>query len=37
MPSNVQKLDSVEGIEDLQNVGKAVAQAHVDKSHFNGF
>ncbi len=36
-PENVQKLDSVEFIADLQRVGKAVAEKHVEFNHFEGF
>lgn len=35
-PENVQKLDSVEHIQDLQRVGKAVAK-QVHKDHFKAF
>jgi uncharacterized protein len=34
-PKAVQKLDSIEAIPALERVGKAVAQAQVDPSHFN--
>ncbi len=36
-PENVQKLDSVEGLGELQEVGKAVAEKYVDETHFDGF
>ena len=36
-PENVQKLDSIKGIDDLQAVGRAVADKYVKGSHFNGF
>lgn len=35
-PESVQKLDSVDGIEDLMSVGAKVAQS-VDAAHFDGF
>ena len=34
-PSSVQKLDSIAAIEDLQKIGKAVADERVDRKHFN--
>jgi uncharacterized protein len=34
-PSSVQKLDSIAAIEDLQKIGKAVAEERVDRKHFN--
>ena len=36
-PTNVQQLDSVEFIEDLQRVGKTVAERRVKAEHFGGF
>lgn len=36
-PETVQKLDSVEGIPQLLEVGRKVAQTKVDASHFAGF
>lgn len=36
-PEHVQQMDSVEYIDDLQRVGKAVADKKVDKSHFANF
>ncbi len=36
-PEDVQKLDSIEHIEDLQRVGRAVAQKKVSGEHFAGF
>lgn len=37
LPEKVQKLDSVEGIDDLLKVGKAVADRKVEASHFKAF
>ena len=34
-PGGVQKLDSIAAIEDLQKIGKAVADERVDRKHFN--
>lgn len=36
-PEKVQKLDSVESINDLQRVGRAVAEKKVQLDHFKGF
>lgn len=36
-PEAVSKLDSVEGIADLQRVGQAVADQHVKAEHFSAF
>jgi hypothetical protein len=36
-PEDVQKLDSVEHINDLQRVGRAVAEKKVRAEHFEGF
>jgi patatin-like phospholipase/acyl hydrolase len=36
-PTNVQQLDSVEFVEDLQRVGKAVAERKVQAEHFADF
>ena len=36
-PEDVQKLDSVQGIEQLQTIGEAVAKEYVDEIHFDGF
>jgi len=36
-PGKVQKLDAVEGVPDLQRVGRAVAAHQVEPSHFDGF
>jgi hypothetical protein len=36
-PANVQQLDSVEFIEDLQRVGRMVAERKVNANHFAGF
>ncbi len=36
-PEDVQKLDSVAGLEDLQKVGNAVAGTYVKEEHFKGF
>jgi patatin-like phospholipase/acyl hydrolase len=36
-PEAVQKLDSVENIDDLQRVGQAVANQKVNGEHFEGF
>ena len=34
---NVQQLDSIEFISDLQRVGRAVAEKHIEVEHFAGF
>ena len=34
-PSKVQKLDSVDSIDDLQRIGRAVAAQRVKAEHFN--
>ncbi|MEM9759588.1 MAG: patatin-like phospholipase family protein [Pseudomonadota bacterium] len=36
-PSDIQKLDSVDHMDALQRVGKAVGQQQVQPSHFDGF
>jgi patatin-like phospholipase/acyl hydrolase len=36
-PENVQRSDSVEHLDDLQVIGKAVAKAHVKEEHFAQF
>jgi hypothetical protein len=36
-PRAVQKLDSIEGIPDLQRVGKKVGETKVQEQHFEGF
>jgi hypothetical protein len=36
-PRAVQKLDSIEGIPDLQRVGRRVAETKVREEHFGGF
>ena len=36
-PKNVQKLDSVEFMDDLRRVGEAVANRNVSIEHFSGF
>ena len=36
-PKTLIKLDSIEAIDDLQRVGTAVAEKHVDAAHFAGF
>lgn len=36
-PDKVKKLDSVDGIPGLQEVGKAVADRHVQAAHFSSF
>ena len=36
-PEDVQKLDSVEGINQLQEIGKAVAKEYVEELHFDDF
>ena len=36
-PKKVQKLDSVEGLAELQEIGIAVANKQIKKSHFDGF
>jgi patatin-like phospholipase/acyl hydrolase len=36
-PENVQALDSVDHIEELQIVGKAIAAGEVKEAHFDGF
>jgi hypothetical protein len=37
VPEHVQEMDSVDHIEELQQVGRAVAQKKVDRAHFAGF
>jgi hypothetical protein len=37
VPSHVQALDSVEFIDDLQRVGRAIATTQVHRDHFRGF
>ena len=34
-PGGVQKLDSIAALDDLQRIGKAVAEKRVDRDHFN--
>jgi hypothetical protein len=34
-PSKVQKLDSIEAMDDLQEIGKAAARQRVKAGHFN--
>jgi uncharacterized protein len=36
-PSSVQKMDSIDGIPDLQRVGRRVAENRVMERHFDGF
>ena len=36
-PRAVQKLDSIDGIPDLQRVGRRVAETKVREEHFEGF
>lgn len=36
-PDDVNSLDSIDGVPDLQRVGRAVADKHVDASHFSVF
>jgi uncharacterized protein len=36
-PNSVQKMDSIDGIPDLQRVGKRVAETRVMERHFDGF
>ena len=34
-PTSVQKLDSIDALDDLQRIGKAVAAQRVKAEHFN--
>jgi hypothetical protein len=36
-PGRVQRLDSVDHVAELQRIGAAYAQAHLDRSHLRGF
>jgi hypothetical protein len=37
LPDDVQKMDSVDHIAELQEIGQEVAERDVKRSHFEGF